>query len=381
MTAPTPCKIALVAGEASGDLLGAELIASLRQQFPQATFTGIAGAQMRAAGCQALFPSEDIALMALDVILKLPKVLSIRRRLIRQLLQDPPDIFIGIDAPDFNLDVELQLKRAGIKTMHYVGPTVWAWRPKRIYKIARAVNMVLTILPFENDIYQQHQIPVRFVGHPLADKIPMQINQTTLRQSLALPLEQRIIAILPGSRHGEIKRMSKIFLQVALNCLQQQPDLQFVAPMVNANIKAEFSALQRKVAPNLPITYIDGHSREVMGAADAILLTSGTATLEAMLLKKPMVVAYRLSPLAYLIARQMIHVDHIALPNLLAGKRLVPEFMQGEANPKNLSQALLQQLQQANDNDQAKATFSQIHQQLRCHASDQAAQAVAELLR
>jgi lipid-A-disaccharide synthase len=367
-------RIGIVAGEASGDQLGADLIRALHKINPNIVIEGIAGPQMLAAGCKALFPMDQIAVMGIMEVLKhIPEILTIRSKLRRYFLANPPDVFIGIDAPDFNLTLEEKLKAARIPTVHYVSPTVWAWRRGRIKKIARAVDLLLSILPFEEEFYQRHSnIPVKFVGHPLADQIPLQ-------KVPSLEGTSRVVAILPGSRANEIKYLGELFLRTAQWCAEHYPNLTFVAPMVNAARRAQFMEIKNKIAPQLNIQIVDGQAQQVMAAADVVLLASGTATLEAMLLKKPMVVAYRMSRVNHFIAQCLIATPFIALPNLLANKMLVPEFIQEKATPENLGAALLNYLQDAEQVKKVTDEFNALHLLMRRDASAQAAQAIMEL--
>ena len=284
--------IALVAGELSGDLLGASLIATLKQHYPHARFSGVGGPGMIAAGLHSWVPLERLAVMGLvEVLRHLPELLSIRRRLYRCFLADPPAVFIGIDAPDFNLGLERQLRVHGIPTVHYVSPSVWAWRPWRVRKIARSVDLMLTLLPFEAAFYQDRGVPVRYVGHPLADAIPMKIDPGLARQALnlALPATARIVALLPGSRMGEVQRLGPLFLETAQWLSAQRPDLHFLLPAATPRLHDLLETMQSELAPDLPLTLLQGHSREVLTVAEVVLSASGTATLEAMLLKRPLV--------------------------------------------------------------------------------------------
>jgi len=375
-------RIAIVAGEHSGDQLAADLISALRKHNPNLIIEGIAGPQMIAAGCKAIIPMEKIAFMGLAEIVKhIPAILKVRRQILNYFLNNPPDVFIGVDAPDFNLTLEEKLKQRGIKTVHYVSPTVWAWRQGRLKKIARAVNLMLTLLPFEAQFYEKNNIPVKFVGHYLADQIPLVANRQQARKLLDLPQDAKIIAILPGSRSNEIQYLSEVFLQTAQVCKANNQALIFIAPMVNAEREKQFTAIWQRVAPRLPLTIFQGQSQQVMMAADMVLLASGTATLEAMLLKKPMVVAYRMSNLSYAIAKRLVKAEFIALPNLLAGKKIVPEFIQQEATVANLSAALLNYLHDPDLIQHTQNEFSIMHQQLCLNASEHAAQAIIKLLK
>lgn len=376
-------KIGMVAGEVSGDLLGAGLIRALKSTHHSVHIEGIAGPQMIAAGCVPLFAMEKLAVMGLIEIIKhLPEIIKIRHQIVRHFLLHPPDIFVGIDAPSFTLGIEKKLKRAGIRTVHYVSPKVWAWKQWRVRTIARAVDLMLTLFPFETEFYQKHHIATQFVGHPFADEIPMVVTELSARQELNLPPDRSIIALLPGSRSNEIDYLGKLFIQTAELCLQTQSNLYFVVPMVNEARYQQFKQLMRGIDfEKFPIQIVIGQSRKVMAAADVILLASGTATLEAMLLKKPMVVAYRMAEITYKIVRRMVKINYISLPNLLANKHLVPEYIQDQATPENLSQALLSYLDNTNCTEQVKQEFSNLHAQLKQNASQQAAQAIINLIK
>ncbi len=373
-------KIGMVAGEHSGDQLAADLILALRSQRPDISIEGIAGPQMIKAGCKPIIPMEQIAFMGLaEVVKHIPTILKARQQMQRYFLNNPPDIFIGVDAPDFNLTLEEKLKSRGIKTVHYVSPTVWAWRQRRLKKIARAVNLMLTLLPFEAQFYQKNNIPVEFVGHYLADQIPLENDQRAARRELGLPEQGKILALLPGSRANEIQYLSALFIQTALQCRQTNPELIIITPMVNAVRKQQFITILQQIAPDLSISIFDGDSRKVMTAADVVLLASGTATLEAMLLKKPMVVAYRMAKLSYAIAKHLVKTKFIALPNLLANKRLVPEYIQQDATIENLSAAVINYLQNTAQVKQLQEEFAELHQTLRLNASEHAAGAILRL--
>ncbi|MCK4950887.1 MAG: lipid-A-disaccharide synthase [Gammaproteobacteria bacterium] len=376
-------RIGIVAGEASGDLLGAGLILAIRQQIPDVEFTGIAGPEMIKAGCKALYPSEKLSVMGLSEVLgHLGEILKIRKHLRHYFSSNPPDIFIGIDAPDFNLGLERKLKEAGIKTVHYVSPSVWAWRQKRVKKISRSVDLMLTLFPFEEAFYLEHEVNVRFVGHPLADMIPMEPDQQAARKKLGLPVNEKVVALLPGSRMGEVQRLAGPMLGAAKILKQDNPQLLFVVPVASNNIREYFYQLQQEIAPEIPVTIIDGCSREVMAASEIVLLASGTAAMEAMLLKRPMVVAYKVSSLTYWILKtfNMLKVSEYSLPNLLAGKPLVKECMQHEATPEKLASATQELLDKEDNNESLINVFANIHIKLAKNASEQAADAVISML-
>ncbi len=378
-TATRPLRIGIVAGEASGDNIAAGLIRELRARVPQAVVTGVAGPRMLQAGCEALFPMEPLSVMGLtEVIRHLPGLLQMRRALRRYFLDNPPDLFIGVDAPDFNLGLERMLRKHGIRTLHYVSPSVWAWRRYRLRKIARSVNCMLTLFPFEERFYRERGIPARFVGHPLADLIAGDVSRAVARDHLQLRQGGPLLALLPGSRVSEVKRHIDLFLAAAAWCHERRGDVHFAVPVVNAACSEVISqALARH--PGLPVTLLQVRGVEVMAAADAVLLASGTAALECMLLNRPMVVAYRLSALSYRIARLLVRTPYIALPNLLAGKQLVPEFIQHEASAVNLGRELLGLLEDPQRSDVLLQEFARIHTELRRDASRRAADIVLRM--
>lgn len=369
--------VAIVAGEASGDLLGAELIKVLARAVPDLNVVGIGGPLMIAAGCHSLFPMETLSVMGLvEVLGRLPAILKCRKQLYEYFSENKPDVFIGIDSPDFNLPLEKKLKSQGVLTIHYNSPTVWAWREKRLKNIAKSVDLMLTQFPFEAAFYEERQIPVRFVGHPLADLIPLEPDVAAARAELGIASDAKVVAILPGSRQSELKRLAKLFLDTANWCLERDPNLVFIAPMVNQKLHSEFSALLASQNYKLPLTILSGKSRVAMAASDVALLASGTATLEAMLLKKPMVVAYKLSPITYQIAKRMLKIDNYSLPNLLAEENLVPEFMQHAATIENLGSAILERLESKEISAKLKTAFTQIHHGLRRDAAYKVGDAV-----
>ena len=376
-------RIGVVAGEVSGDLLGADLIAQLKAQCPdqQVHIEGIAGPGMIAQGAHSLFPMERLSVMGFSEVLgRYFELSSIRRKLIRHFIENPPDVFIGIDAPDFNFYLEQRLRKAGIKTVHYVSPTVWAWRQYRVKKIAKAVDLILTLFPFEPDFYKEHQVQARFVGHPLADMIDLEPDQAAARRSLNIPLHEKIVALLPGSRSAEVQRLGEDFIATAALCYQHASDLHFVAPMANDKRRQQFTRMLQDSNVDLPLTLVDGHSREVMAAADVVLLASGTAAQEAMLLKKPTVVAYKLSDFSFWLARKLIKLKYYAMPNILAGRQVMPEFIQDDVQPEAMAKKILEFFHDREYREAIAKEFLNIQKQLRCNAGSQAAEAVLALV-
>ena len=375
-------KIGIVAGEASGDLLGAGLIQALRtSSTEEIAISGIGGPSMVAQGCQSLYEMDRLSVMGLvEPLFRLKELFGIRRGLHHHFLKNRPDVFIGIDSPDFNLGLELKLRHANIPVIHYVSPSVWAWRQKRIFKIAKATDLVLTLFPFEADFYKKYHVPAKFVGHPLADKIPLHSDKNAARKKLNLDENATYVAILPGSRGNELKYLAEIFVATAEKCWKKNPALRFITSAVNEHRHEAFQAICKKISPNLPITFFQNCTHDVMAAADVVLVTSGTATLETMLHKRPMVVAYRMAGLTYQIAQYLVKIPFIALPNLLAGEMLVPEFIQNEVQPDKLCAALMDFLAHPEKVVQLEKKFFEIHEQLRCNADQQAARAVLELI-
>lgn len=372
---------AIVAGEASGDILGAGLIRSLRLRYPNARFVGIGGDEMIAEGFHSLVPMERLSVMGLvEVLGRIRELFDIRARLMNYLLATPPDVVIGIDSPDFTLGIERRCRDAGIPTAHYVSPSVWAWRQKRIFTIAKSVNLMLTLFPFEARFYEEHGVPVAFVGHPLADRIPMMPDTVGARQSLGLLEDAPVLAILPGSRGGEVERLGTLFLEAARWIQGRRPDLQLVIPCVNRDREKQVRALVEALDVKLAVTIVRGRSREVMASSDVVLLASGTATLEAMLLKKPMVVGYRLSRVSYALVSRLVKVPYVALPNLLAKEQLVPELLQDDASSESLGEAVLERLENESERARLTAAFSQLHEQLRQGADEQSAAAISALI-
>ena len=377
--------IAIIAGEVSGDILGAGLIHALKARYPNAKFIGIGGERMIAEGFETLFDMEELSVMGLVEVLKhLPRLLNIRRSIIEQLSALKPDVFIGIDAPDFNLDVELKLKQQGIKTIHYVSPSVWAWRQKRVYKIAVATNLVLAFLPFEKAFYDRFNVPCRFIGHTMADAIPLKPNRDDACQLLNLDPAQRYVAIMVGSRGSEVEFLSEPFLQTAQLLHQRYPDVKFLVPLINQKRRQQFEQIKQRVAPELDMILLDGNARAAMIAAEATLLASGTAALEAMLCKSPMVVGYRMKPFTYFLAKRLVKTKYVSLPNLLADEMLVPELIQEDCNPTNLAEKLSLYLSEDKNAVQNRHVllqrFAELHQMIQCNADQQAAQAVIDLL-
>jgi len=372
-------RIGVIAGESSGDILGASLIESLKKHHPDLIVEGVGGPRMIAAGCRSFFAMDRLSVMGLvEPLKRLPELLRMRRQLKNHFRENPPDVFIGIDSPDFTLNIERYLKARGIKTVHYVSPSVWAWRQGRIHGIKKSVDHMLTLFPFEQTIYQQHHIPVTFVGHPLADEFPLDCDMAQYRQRLGLKKEAHYVALLPGSREAEVALLAPLFLKTAERCWQVMPTLHFLIPAANAARLQQLKAMM--AGSKLPITLFDGQSHEVMGASDAVLMASGTTTLEAMLLKKPMVVAYKMAPLSYAIISRLLKTPYVSLPNLLANQRLVPEFIQHAATLDSVSAALLKALRDEAGNRDLQKMFRDLHQQLRCHAGDRAAQAVLSVI-
>ncbi|AHF66414.1 lipid-A-disaccharide synthase [Pseudomonas cichorii] len=368
-------RIALVAGEASGDILGSGLMRAIKARHPDVEFMGVGGPLMEAEGMVSSFPMERLSVMGLvEVLGRLRELLARRKLLVQTLIDEKPDVFIGIDAPDFTLNIELQLRRAGIKTVHYVSPSVWAWRQKRVLKIREGCDLMLTLLPFEARFYEEKGVPVRFVGHPLADTIPLESDRPAARAELGLA-DGPVIALMPGSRGGEVGRLGSLFFETAERLLAQRPDLRFVLPCASPQRQAQVEQLLQ--GRDLPVTLLDGGSHTALAACDAVLIASGTATLEALLYKRPMVVAYRLAPLTFWILKRLVKSPYVSLPNLLAQRLLVPELLQDDATPEALARTLLPLL----DDGQAQtAGFDEIHRTLRRDASNQAADAVLSLL-
>ncbi|GGC85448.1 lipid-A-disaccharide synthase [Halopseudomonas salina] len=377
-----PLRIALVAGEASGDTLGAGLVRALKQSHPHAEFIGIGGPRMLAEGMQSRVPMERLSVMGLvEVLGRLRELLRIRKELVAWLLEQQPDVFIGIDAPDFTLGVERKLRDAGIPTVHYVSPSVWAWREKRVLGIQKSTDLMLTLFPFEEEIYRKHQVAVRCVGHTLADEIPLQPDHDAARAALGIASETKLLALMPGSRNGELRKLGLLFLQTAAWCQQREPELHFVMPCASEERKLQMQAIIAESGIDLPLMLLDGQAHQALAACDSVLIASGTATLEAMLFKRPMVVAYRMAGLTFRILKRLVKVGHVALPNLLAKREVVPEFLQDAATPETMGAALMQLLAPTAERAETQATFMHLHEMLRRNADQAAAEAVLDLLR
>jgi lipid-A-disaccharide synthase len=368
-------RIALVAGEASGDILGSGLMRAIKARHPDVRFIGVGGPLMEAEGMSSYFPMERLSVMGLvEVLGRLKELLARRKLLIQTLINEKPDVFIGIDAPDFTLNIELKLRQAGIKTVHYVSPSVWAWRQKRVLKIREGCDLMLTLLPFEARFYEEKSVPVRFVGHPLADTIPLEADRQAARAELGLG-DGPVVALMPGSRGGEVGRLGGLFFDTAERLLAARPNIRFVLPCASPQRRAQIEQLLQ--GRELPLILLEGRSHVALAACDAVLIASGTATLEALLYKRPMVVAYRLAPLTYWILKRMVKSPYVSLPNLLAQRLLVPELLQDAATADALAKTLLPLLD--NGAEQTEG-FDALHRTLRRDASNQAADAVLSLI-
>ncbi len=375
-------RVALVAGEASGDLLGAHLLQALSERVPRLEAFGIGGPKMQSAGLEVWYPMELLAVRGyVEVFRSLPKLLRIRRDLRRRLLANPPDLFIGIDAPDFNLDLELALRTRGITTVHYASPSIWAWRGERIHKIKRAVSKMLALFPFEPAIYEKAGVPVAYVGHPLADELPEYPDKDAAREQMRLSPKQTVVTLLPGSRQSEVRQMGELFAATAKLVAAQVHDVQFLVPLVTRETRMIFEeALYHQGADKLPVTILFGHAQIAMVASDAVLVASGTATLEAALLKRPMVITYKMPPLSAWIMRRRGRLRFVGLPNILAGEFVVPEILQEDATPENLAQALANQLQDKEVRRRLEHRFLEIHRMLKQGSAARAVEAILPLL-
>jgi lipid-A-disaccharide synthase len=375
--------IALVAGEASGDQLGAALIDQLRKSHPQAQFIGVGGKKMRAAGMDTWWDAEELALFGLfEVLSHLPRLFRLRRNLRRRLAERKPDVFIGIDAPDFNLGLEIKLRKLGIKTVHYVSPTVWAWRQRRVRKIGRAADLVLCLFPFEPDFFKSHGVPAVYVGHPMADQIQPDHDPASARARLQLDPSAPTVALLPGSRASEVSRLAEPMIGAARLLAAEQPDMQFVTAMANEKVRRIFEDTMQRLDFR-EIHMVDHDPRTVIAAADAVMSASGTATLETLMVNRPMTVAYRVSTATYQIAKhlKLVRPQLFSLPNILAGELLVPELIQHEATAIRLAAETTRWLDPEGPRETLRQRFLEIHDQLRCNASKKAAEAICALLR
>ena len=378
-----PLRVGLVAGEASGDTLGAGLIKALQRLAPDARFFGIAGPKMQAAGCQVWEPAESLAVMGLfEVLRDLPRLMRLRGRMRREFLRAAPDVFVGIDAPEFNLRLARDLRAAGIPTVQYVSPQVWAWRQRRVLSIHRSVDLVLCLLPFEKQFYENRGVAAEFVGHPLADAIPVNVDRAQARAALNLPAGDEIVALLPGSRRGEVARLAEDFAATARWLASKRPTLRFVAPMASPATRAIFAQALRRVAPEPRVRLTDGQAQTVLIAADVALVASGTASLEAALCKRPMVVVYRLGAMsAWLIKRlNLVKTKFFSQPNLLADRRVVGEYFQEQVVPEAIGAELLMWLDDSERRAKLEHEFLSIHVDLKRDASARAAEAIMELL-
>lgn len=375
-------KVGIVAGEASGDLLGAHLVKALKNRVPGVEFVGIGGPKMQAAGVTSLFPMEKLAVRGyIEVLRHYRGIVKIRHKLLRHFVENPPDVFIGVDAPDFNLDLELGLKKKGIPTVHYVSPSIWAWRGERIHKIARAASHVLLLFPFEKKIYDAAGIPATYVGHPSADVLPEQPNRIAAREQLRLSRSDHVIALLPGSRQSEVRYMAGLFVQTARRIAAVSPNVHFLVPLLSRETRNIFETeLYRAGGGDLPLTILFGHAHDAMTAADAVLVASGTATLEAALLKCPMVITYKMSPLTWRMMQRKKYLPYVGLPNILAGRFIVPELLQDDATPENLSQAVLNLVNDAPVREKLTRAFSMLHRDLKQNTAERAVDAILPFL-
>jgi len=375
-------RVAMLAGEASGDLLGGHLLGALKARFPSLTAFGVGGPKMQKQGLEVWYPMEQLAVRGyVEVLRSLPKLLRLRSELKRRLLRERPDIFIGIDAPDFNLELECKLKSAGITTVHYVSPSIWAWRGERIHKIKRAVDKVLALFPFEVPIYENAGIPVAYVGHPLADELPEYPDREGMREQLKVPSGVSVVALLPGSRQSEVRQMSELMIATALRIREQIAEVHFLVPLVSRETRLIFEgALYRQGAEDLPLTILFGHAHEAMTAADTTLVASGTATLEAALLKCAMVITYTMPAASAWIMRRKGYVPYVGLPNIIAGEFIVPELLQEDARPENLAQAVCNLLRNPRLRSRLQERFHSMHMQLRQGTAERAVDAIVPLL-
>ncbi|EGQ7938198.1 lipid-A-disaccharide synthase [Vibrio vulnificus] len=374
-----PLRIGIVAGELSGDTLGEGFIKAIKAVHPDAEFVGIGGPKMIAQGCQSLFDMEELAVMGLvEVLGRLPRLLRVKAELVRYFTENPPDVFVGIDAPDFNLRLELDLKNAGIKTVHYVSPSVWAWRQKRIFKIAKATHLVLAFLPFEKAFYDKFNVPCEFIGHTLADAIPLESDKAPARELLGLEQDKQWLAVLPGSRGSELKMLSQPFIETCKKLKQVFPELGFVVALVNQKRREQFEQAWKEYAPELDFKLVDDTARNVITASDAVMLASGTVALECMLLKRPMVVGYKVNAFTAFLAKRLLKTQYVSLPNILSDSELVKEYLQEACTPENLFAEVSNLL--VSDNQTMLDKFAEMHHWIRKGADQQAANAVLKLI-
>lgn len=377
-------RIAMVAGEASGDLLASHLIAALKARLPEAEFFGIGGPKMGAQGFDAWWPAETLAVRGyVEVLRHYRSISSIRSQLRKRILAERPDIFIGVDAPDFNLGLEADLKRRGIMTIHYVSPSIWAWRGGRIHKMAKAVCRVLALFPMEPPLYQKEGIPVTYVGHPMADVIPMETKRLEVREKLNLPRTIPIVALLPGSRQSELHYMADDFVRTAKIIHERYlPEALFIVPLATRETRLQFeAAMRRQQVGDIPFRLLFGHAQDAVGACDVALVASGTATLEAALIKRPMVITYKMSPTSHWLMKRMGYLPYVGLPNILAGRFIVPEILQDEASPERLAEALFKLYEDREGTAALNEIYADIHRQLKQNTAEKAAQAIIECLR
>ncbi|EGU42886.1 lipid-A-disaccharide synthase [Vibrio ichthyoenteri ATCC 700023] len=374
-----PLRIGIVAGELSGDTLGEGFIKAIKQRYPNAEFVGIGGPKMIEQGCQSLFDMEELSVMGLvEVLGRLPRLLKVKAELVKYFTQNPPDVFVGIDAPDFNLRLELDLKNAGIKTVHYVSPSVWAWRQKRIFGIAKATNLVLAFLPFEKAFYDKFDVPCEFIGHTLADAIPLQSEKAPARTLLGLEQDKRWLAVLPGSRGSELNMLAEPFILACKQLHQNHPDLGFVVALVNKKRREQFEAAWQEYAPELDFKLIDDTAKNVITAADVVMLASGTVALECMLVKRPMVVGYKVNAVTAFIARRLVKTKYVSLPNILADEVLVKEYLLQDCTAENLASEVERLF--GVEGEQMVDKFTEMHHWIRKDADTQAATAVLNLI-
>lgn len=380
-----PLRVGLVAGETSGDTLGAALITAIRARVPDAQFFGMAGPKMVALGCEAWASSDQLGVMGLvEVLTHLPRLLSLRNSLVRRFLQERPDVVVGIDVPDFNLGLEKKLKAQGVRTVQYVSPQVWAWRQGRVKTIGQSVELVLCLLPFETDFYNQHGVRAEFVGHPLADQIPLEIDRASARRELGLSATDLVVALLPGSRMGEVERLGSDFISAAAWIASRRPGTKFVAPMASRRVRESFEKQRAALGTGAPsIDVLEGQAQRALAAADGVIVASGTATLETTLSKRPMVVAYRLGAVTAFLLRRLglVKVPYFSQPNLLLGRRRIPEFFQDAVTGAALGEALLNEIAEPARVADLQKEFLNIHEVLRRGGADRAAAAILEYLK